>query len=192
MIGFLRGRMAGFTPEGCLLDVKGVGYRLSCSAHTLRSLATDGRETRLWTYLHVREDALSLYGFATEAEQAIFEALLSVAGVGPRVAQQVCSSLTPEAFRKALVTDDVAAIASVQGIGKKTAQRIVIDLKEKLALPDLEVAGAAHDSLVKARSALENLGYSPAEIREALAAVNGEEPAAVEELVKSALKVLAS
>lgn len=192
MIGFLRGKVAGFTPDGCLLDVGGVGYRLSCSATTLRSLTKNSEEVRLWTYLHVREDALSLFGFATETEQTTFEALLSVSGVGPKVALQVCSALTPESLRRALVTDDVNMIASVQGIGKKTAQRIVIDLKEKLALPDLEVAGESNDSLVKARSALENLGYSPAEIRQALAAVNGEATGPVEDLVKSALKVLAS
>lgn len=192
MIGFLRGKVAGFTPDGCLLEVGGVGYRLSCSATTLRSLTKNGEEVRLWTYLHVREDALSLYGFSTEAEQTTFEALLSVSGVGPKVALQVCSALAPEALRRALVTDDVKLIASVQGIGKKTAQRIVIDLKEKLALPDLEVAGESNDSLVKARSALENLGYSPAEIRQALAAVDGEVAGPVEDLVKSALKVLAS
>ncbi|MDQ3955362.1 MAG: Holliday junction branch migration protein RuvA [Actinomycetota bacterium] len=192
MIGFLRGKVVGFTSDGCLLDVGGVGYRLSCSATTLRSLTKNGEEVRLWTYLHVREDALSLYGFSTEGEQTTFEALLSVSGVGPKVALQVCSALTPEVLRRALVTDDVKLIASVQGIGKKTAQRIIIDLKEKLALPDLEVAGESNDSLVKARSALENLGYSPAEIRQALAAVNGAAAGPVEDLVKSALKVLAS
>ena len=192
MIGFLRGKLAGFTSDGCLLEVGGVGYRLSCSATTLRSLTSNGDDVRLWTYLHVREDALSLFGFSTEAEQTTFEALLSVSGVGPKVALQVCSALAPEALRRALVTDDVNLIASVQGIGKKTAQRIVIDLKERLALPDLEVAGESNDTLVKARSALENLGYSPVEIRQALAAVNGEASAPVEDLVKSALKVLAS
>jgi Holliday junction DNA helicase RuvA len=191
MIGFLRGEVAGRTPDGCFLDVNGVGYRMSCSSTTLRSLPPEGREVRLWTYQHVREDALMLFGFATENEQRIFEALLSVAGVGPKVALAVCSVLAPDALRRALVTDDVDAIAAVPGIGKKTAQRIVLELKEKLALPDLEVADISRDGLRQAFSALENLGYSPGEVRAALAEISADPAGPVEDLVKDALRVLA-
>ena len=191
MIGFLRGSVAGFSEDGCFLDVNGVGYKLSCPATTLRALPSEGREARVWTYTHVREDALVLFGFATESEQRTFEALLSVAGVGPKVALAVCSVLAPDAFRRALVTGDVDAISAVPGIGKKTASRIVLELKERLALPDLEVAGTANDALRQARSALENLGYSPVEVREALAEISTEEKRPVEEVVKNALKVLA-
>jgi Holliday junction DNA helicase RuvA len=145
----------------------------------------------LWTHVHVREDALALFGFASEEEQRMFEGLLSVAGVGPKVALQVCSSFSPEAFRRALVTGDVAAISSVPGIGKKTAQRILLDLKEKLELPDLEVVGSRPDAISKARSALENLGYTPGEVRVALAEANASSEAPLEEVIKSALKVLA-
>ena len=191
MIGFLRGVVAARTTDGFFLDVSGVGYRLACSATTLAALPPEGAETRVWTHLHVREDALSLFGFATESEQRIFEALLGVSGVGPKVALQVCSAFTPDALRKALVTDDVAAISSVPGIGKKTAQRMIIDLKEKLALPDLEVVGVRPDALSKARSALENLGYSAGEVRVALSEAVPAEEASVEDIVKSALRVLA-
>ena len=191
MIGFLTGSVAGRTPEGCFLDVNGVGYRLACSATTLRALPASGGSFRLWTYLHVREDALTLFGFSSESEQRTFEALLSVAGVGPKVALAVCSVLAPDALRRALVTDDVDAIAGVPGIGKKTAQRIVLELKEKLALPDLEVADITTDSLRLARSALENLGYSPGEVRAALAEVAPAPASPVEDVVKDALKVLA-
>ncbi|HEV2754450.1 MAG TPA: Holliday junction branch migration protein RuvA [Actinomycetota bacterium] len=190
MIGFLRGTVAGRTTDGCFLDVAGVGYRLACSATTLAAVPPEGKEVRLWTHLHVREDALALFGFATESEQRIFEALLGVSGVGPKVALQVCSAFTPEALRKALVTDDVASISSVPGIGKKTAQRMVLDLKEKLALPDLEVVGARPDALSKARSALENLGYSAGEVRVALSDVTAAADDTVEDVVKRALKVL--
>lgn len=190
MIGFLRGKVAARTIDGCFLEVSGVGYRLACSATTLAALPADGGETRLWTHLYVREDALSLFGFATESEQRIFESLLGVSGVGPKVALQVCSAFTPDALRKALVTDDVAAISSVPGIGKKTAQRMIIDLKEKLALPDLEIVGARPDALSKARSALENLGYSSAEVRVALSEAPPADEASVEDIVKSALRVL--
>lgn len=191
MIGFVRGKVAGRTTEGCFVDVAGVGYRLACSATTLAALPPDGGEVRLWTHLHVREDVLALFGFATESEQRIFEALLGVNGVGPKVALQVCSAFTPEALRKSIVTDDVAAISSVPGIGKKTAQRMILDLKEKLALPDLEVVGARPDALSKARSALENLGYSAGEVRVALGEAAPPDEASVEDIVKSALKVLA-
>ena len=191
MIGFLRGEVAGRTPDGCFVDVHGVGYRLSCPTTTLAALPPDGGTARLWTHLHVREDALTLFGFGSESERRTFEALLSVSGVGPKVALQVCSAFAPDELRRALVTDDVAGLASVPGIGKKTAQRIVLDLKEKLALPDLEVVGARPDSLAQARSALENLGYSPGEVRAALGEVDPGPDDGVQEVVKSALRVLA-
>jgi Holliday junction DNA helicase RuvA len=187
----LRGSVASKKAGECLLDVGGVGYRLSCSSTTLAAVPPEGETCRLWTYLHVREDNLSLFGFATDAERAAFEALLGVAGVGPKVALQVCSVFAPEAFKRALVTGDVAAISSVPGIGKKTAQRILIDLKEKLELPDLEVVGSAPDARAKARSALENLGYSAVEVRAALAEVEDVEGQGVEALVKAALRSLA-
>jgi holliday junction DNA helicase RuvA len=192
MIGFLEGLVAGRTADGCFIDVGGVGYRIACSGHTLGALPREGERTRLWTHTYVREEALALFGFATESEQAMFMALLGVAGVGPKVALAVCSAFTPEHFRKALVTDDVGGISSVPGIGKKTAQRILLDLKEKLDLPDLALVGSQPDALAQARSALENLGYSPGEVRAALGEVapNGEQP--VEDVIKSALRVLAS
>jgi Holliday junction DNA helicase RuvA len=191
MIGFLKGTVASRTSDGCFLDVGGVGYRVACSATTIAALPPEGEGFQLWTHTYVREEALSLFGFATEAEQRMFEQLLGVASVGPKVALQICSAFTPDAFRRTLATDDVAAISSVPGIGKKTAQRIVVDLKEKLAIPDLHVAGAGRDVLVLARSALENLGYSPGEVRAALGEVQPSEDDGVQEVIKSALKVLA-
>lgn len=191
MIGFLSGEVAGRDASGCFLDVSGVGYRLACSAITLGELPPDGAAFRLLTHVHVREDALALFGFATEAEKRSFEALISVAGVGPKVALQVCSAFTPESLRRALVTDDVDAISSVPGIGRKTASRIVLELKGKLELPDLEVVGRSSDAIGPARSALENLGYSAAEIRTALMEAEAAEADSVEDVVKKALRVLA-
>ena len=191
MIGFLRGTIAGRSEESCLLEASGVGYRLNCSLRTLASLPRDGATVLLFTHLHVREDVLALYGFAEEAEQKMFEALLGVAGVGPKVALQMCSAYSPEAFKRALVTDDLAALASVPGIGKKTAQRILLDLKEKLDLPDLALVGSQPDTISRARSALENLGYSPGEVRVALGEARPSEQESVEDVIKSALKVLA-
>ncbi|MGH2746567.1 MAG: Holliday junction branch migration protein RuvA [Actinomycetota bacterium] len=191
MIGFLSGRMAGLTPEGCFVDVGGVGYLVACSSTTLAALPGEGETVRLWIHTHVREDLIALYGFATDGEQRLFQALLGVAGVGPRVALQVCSAFSPERFRRALMSEDLAGLASVPGIGRKTAQRILIDLKEKLALPDLQVVGGRPDTLAQARSALENLGYSPGEVRAALGEAATSDEASVEDVVKSALKVLA-
>ena len=142
MIGFLRGEFAARDPDGCTLDVGGVGYRLHCSSTTLAQLPAEGGGARLWTHLYVREDALTLYGFGTEAERTMFEALISVAGVGPKVALQMCSAFAPDALRRALVTGDVGSLSSVPGIGKKTAGRIILELKEKLALPVLEIVGS--------------------------------------------------
>jgi Holliday junction DNA helicase RuvA len=192
VIGFLRGAMAGRTSDGCFLEVGGVGYRLLCSATTLGSLPADGRQARVYTHLHVREDALALFGFATEAEQRSFEALIGVNGVGPKVALQICSAFAPDKLRRVIATDDVAALSSVPGIGKKTAGRIVLDLKEKMGLPDLEVAGDVPNAIAEARSALENLGYSPGEVRAALGDVDPADGDRVEDLVRRALRVIRS
>lgn len=191
MIAFLDGVVARKSPDGCFIDVGGVGYRVMCSGVTLAALPGDGERTRIWTHTHVREDALALFGFASEGEQRLFEALIGVAGVGPKVALHICSSFTPEGFRTALATDDVAALSSVPGVGKKTAQRMVLELKEKLSVPDLQVVGRAPAALAQARSALENLGYSSSEIRAALGEVDPGPDARVEDVVKSVLKVLA-
>lgn len=192
MIGFLRGEVAARDTDDCLLDVNGVGYRVACSSTTLTSLPAVGQTTRLFTHMHVREDVLALFGFATETERTMFEALLSVSGVGPKVALQLCSAFQPDAFRRALVTDDIDGISSVPGIGKRTAARIVLDLKEKLDLPDLAIVGTKRDTVATARSALENLGYSPGEVRAALGRLAPEESETVEAVVRSALRVLAS
>ena len=192
MIGFLRGEVAARGTDDCLLDVNGVGYRVACSATTLGTLPPVGQSARLFTHMHVREDVLALFGFATETERTMFEALLGVSGVGPKVALQLCSAFHPDAFRRALVTDDIDGISAVPGIGKKTAARIVLDLKEKLDLPDLAIVGTKPDTLAKARSALENLGYSPSEVRAALGQLAHEEAESVEAVVRSALRVLAS
>lgn len=188
MIGYLRGAVTR-TTDGCFVDVSGIGYRVACSATTMRGLPADGEIAQLWTHLHVRDDALMLFGFATEAEQQMFEALLSVGSVGPKLALQICSAFAPESFRKTLVTDDIASLSSVPGVGKKTAQRILLDLKDKLELPDLSLVGSGPDAIAQARSALENLGYSPGEVRVALGDLDSQED--VEALVRSALKVLA-
>jgi Holliday junction DNA helicase RuvA len=190
MIGFLRGRVASRTSDGCFIDVGGVGYRVICSTRTLAALPAEGEPIKLFTHTHVREEILALFAFHSEAEQRIFELLIGVNGIGPKVALAVCSAFSPEDLRRALVTDDIGAISSVPGVGKKTAQRIVLDLKEKMSLPDLEIVGTGPDTVAKARSALENLGYSPGEVRVALNEVAVDEKQSVEDIVRNALKAL--
>lgn len=192
MIGYLNGTVAAADESGCIVEVGGVGYRLACSGATLSGLPAVGENARLFTHLHVREDILALYGFGSEAERTMFEALIGVSGIGPKVALQLCSAFAPDAFRRALVTDDVDSICSVPGIGKKTAGRVVLELKEKLDLPDLALVGTRRDTLSQARSALENLGYSPGEVRAALGELPVADDESVEAVVRSALKVLAS
>jgi Holliday junction DNA helicase RuvA len=162
-----------------------------CSTRTLAALPAEDEPVKLFTHTHVREEILALFAFYSEAEQRIFELLIGVSSIGPKVALSVCSAFSPEDLRRALVTDDFAAISSVPGVGKKTAQRIVLDLKEKMSLPDLEIVGAGPDTVAKARSALENLGYSPGEVRVALNDVAVDEKQSVEDIVRNALKGLA-
>jgi Holliday junction DNA helicase RuvA len=191
MIAYLDGVLAVRATDHAIVDVGGMGYRVACSTTTLGRLPREGVRCKLFTHTHVREDALALFGFATQSEQEMFEALISVSGVGPKVALAVCSTFTPDSFRRAVATDDVGTISSVPGIGRKTAQRTILELKEKLSLPDLAVVGTGSDSLVQARSALENLGYSPTEVRVALSEIASENTEDVQSVIKSALKVLA-
>ena len=190
MIGYLSGTVTARTDATCILDVGGVGYRMACSAMTLARLPSEGGPCKLWTHLQVRDDALVLFGFATESEHRMFEGLISVSGVGPKAALQMCSALTPESFKRALVTGDSDSLAAAPGIGKKTAQRIILELKEKLSLPDLEIVGADQSASLDARSALENLGYSPGEVRAALGEIGSVEDRPVGDVIRSALRVL--
>ncbi len=196
MIGRLRGKIAETGADTVVLDVGGVGYELFASASTLRQLPASGSEASLHTHLHVRDDALQLFGFADRAEKDLFELLISVSGVGPKVALAVLSSFTPDDLRKALATEDVTLIATVPGIGKKTAQRLVLELKEKVgadtASGDTVITGVSQTRYAEARDALAGLGYSPMEAKKALDGFegNGDEPT-TEDLLKHALRNLA-
>jgi Holliday junction DNA helicase RuvA len=180
VIARLRGTPVGRTAEGLVLDVNGVGYLV---AATPSAAAKGGGEITVETYLHVREDALQLYGFADAGERELFVQLLGVNGVGPKVALAIVSGSRPEELRRAIVREDVARFQAIPGIGKKTAERIVLELKEKIGL-DL-VADAPGGDLT-ARDALVELGYSLVDAERALADVDPSLP--VEEQVRAALK----
>ena len=186
MIARLRGTPVASTPDGLLLDVGGVGYLVAATPSAVRK-ADGAGEVVVETYLHVREDALQLYGFAERAERELFVQLLSVNGVGPKVALAIVSGSRPGELRKAIVREDVARFQAIPGIGKKTAERIVLELKEKLGDPALAPApddsGAHH---VVARDALVELGWSLLDAERALAEVDAGLPP--EERVRLALK----
>jgi len=189
MISRLRGVPAGRVPDGLVLDVGGVGYLVAATTSALRR-AESGEEVTIETYLHVREDALQLYGFADAAERELFVHLLGVSGIGPKVALAVVSSAPPDELRRAIVLEDPARFQAIPGIGKKTAERIVLELKEKLGSEDVVVLpplpGAPTSSHVVARDALVELGYSLIEAETALARVDPDLPP--EERVREALR----
>ena len=173
-----------------MVDVHGVGYLVAATPSVLRR-ADGAAEVSVETYLHVREDALQLYGFADTAERELFTQLLTVSGIGPKVALAVVSGSAPAELRRAIALGDHARFQAIPGIGKKTAERIVLELKEKLASEDvvpLAAGGGAEEprSHVVARDALVELGYSLVEAEQALAAVDPELPA--EERVRLALR----
>jgi holliday junction DNA helicase RuvA len=181
VIARLRGKPVARTAERLVLDVGGVGYALSGTPTALR-LAERGEEVSLETYLHVREDTLQLYGFAEPAERELFEHLLAVSGVGPKVALAIVSGSPPADLRRAIVLEDTARFEAIPGIGKKTAQRVVLELKEKLG----SAAVAPEPRRLGAREALIELGYSLSEAEQALVRVDPDLP--VEEQVRQALR----
>jgi Holliday junction DNA helicase RuvA len=188
MIHRLRGKPAGRTPDGLVLDVGGVGYLIAATPSAVRR-AEHVSEVTLETYLHVREDALQLYGFADPAERELFLHLLGVSGIGPKVALAVVSSAPPGELRRAIALEDPARFQAIPGIGKKTAERIVLELKEKLGSEDVVVlptGGAPSSAHVVARDALVELGYTVVEAEQALAGVDPDLPA--EERVREALR----
>ncbi|MGD0165946.1 MAG: Holliday junction branch migration protein RuvA [Gaiellaceae bacterium] len=186
MIARLRGKPVGRRADGLLLDVNGVGYLVHATPRAMAKAA--GAELTVETYLHVREDALSLYGFADTEERELFIQLLSVSGIGPKVALAIVSGSAPAEIRRAIAREDTARFQAIPGIGKKTAQRVVLELKEKLAGSELVAAedigsGAAH---LVAREALVELGYTLVEAERALAEIDPELPP--EERVRLALR----
>ena len=188
MISRLRGTPAGRSADGLVVEVGGIGYLVSATPSVLRR--ADGvAEVTVETYLHVREDALQLYGFADASERALFVQLLGVSGIGPKVALGVVSSAAPDELRRAIALRDSARFQAIPGIGKKTAERIVLELEgslagaEPVAEPGAE-PGAPHELV--ARDALVELGYTLVEAEQALAQVDRDLP--VEERVREALR----
>ncbi len=197
MFYYLEGTVTLMEPGLAVIDCGGVGYACSTTTYTLAGLKLNAR-ARLYTYCSIREDAFDIYGFSTKDERDCFLKLLAVSGVGPKAALSILSILSPDQFRLAVITQDEKSLTRAAGVGKKVAQRILLELKEKLGaaeLPDASGGGAgvavAHGSAVaEATAALASLGYSQAEIGAALKTVANAETLSAEQLVRQALRAM--
>ncbi|GAB4288397.1 MAG: Holliday junction branch migration protein RuvA [Coriobacteriia bacterium] len=190
MIAFVTGRVVGKSAGRCVVDVGGVGLSIAMSTSSIAALPAEGDEVTIHTHFHVREDELSLFGFESLEEKALFEQLITVSGVGPRVALAALSAYRPETLVRAVAEEDVSLVSSVPGIGKKTAQRIILELKDRLGGPELGEAAEriGADTMTEAREALAAMGFTPAEIAAALK--DAGDAADANELLKHALKRL--
>tara|TARA_R110002072_G_scaffold142804_4_gene288365 strand:+ start:13202 stop:13837 length:636 start_codon:yes stop_codon:yes gene_type:complete len=193
MITHIQGRLVEKNPTDVVIDCNGIGYFINISLHTFSKLP-DGENVKLFTHLQIKEDSHTLYGFSGLAEREIFRLLLSVSGVGASTARTMLSSLTPQQVTEAIASDDVATIQSVKGIGSKTAQRVLLDLKDKIlkvyGLEDVS-ASSSNTNKNEALSALETLGFARKQAEKVCDKIVKEDPqASVETIIKQALKNL--
>ncbi len=196
MIGHLRGRLLRKRPQEVVIDVAGVGYRVQIPLSTFYRLGEPGADAALHVHTHVREEALLLFGFLSEQEQSLFELLISVSGVGPKVALAVLSGIEADELSAALSAGDVVRLTRIPGVGKKTAERLVLELRDKLpagSAPSGTPASSASAVKDDALSALANLGYARAPAERALERALNEQPSArFEDLLRLTLRLLAS
>lgn len=192
MIDRLMGRVAALEADGAVIEVSGVGFRVEMSRTSMRALPDLGGSVTIFTHLHVREDSLQLFGFSTEEERRLFLQLISVSKIGPRLALAALSVRSPRDVRRAIALGDVALFQSVPGIGKKTAERVILELREKMAELEgplgIQGRGTSADdgNLAVARAALAELGIGASEADALLRDCDPE--ASVDELVRRALK----
>jgi holliday junction DNA helicase RuvA len=185
VIGRLRGVLVARHPAGVVVDVGGIGYEVAMAARDLGDLPPVGDEVVVHTHLHVREDQLALYGFASEDARDVFRLVITSPGVGPKLALAVLATLSPDQLRTAVHTDDTDTLATVPGIGARTAQKMILELRERLDAAAAPAPGVAA-GVPAVREALEGLGYSAAEIREALEGLDASGD--IEDLLRAALQ----
>lgn len=197
MIAMLTGVIAYKSPDHIILDVHGVGYRVQIPFSTYYELPEEGGNTTLQIHTSVREDAIQLYGFRTRLEKSFFQLLISVSGVGPKLARDILSNIQPAPLAQALIQGDIHKLSSIPGIGKKTAERLILELKEKIGKMDMSAVPAAEprimpeeDLMEDVVSALLNLGYKEAQVRKVLGSLDAGQGGSLEGLLKQALKVL--
>ena len=186
MIGRLRGTLEAVGVGTVLVDVHGIGYEVAVTARSFSELPGVGSGVVLHTHLHVREDQMSLFGFTTADDRDLFRLLMGVSGVGPKVGLAILATMTADDLRRVVATDDAAALTAVPGIGKRSAQKLLLELRPKLDVPDGELE--ASGPLAEVRAALEGLGYQSDEISSALRDLPAGLP--VEELLRSSLQTL--
>ena len=185
MISFLEGEVAERAGGRVVIAVGGVGYEIQVPASTLASLPPVGKRARVHTRMIVRDDAMTLFGFGSQDERELFDLMVTVNGVGPKVALSFVSVLTPDAFRRAVSAGDVAALTVVPGVGRKVAQRVVLDLKDRLGGEDVVIV---EGPLADVRDALLALGLSPTEAGEAMAGLPSNGGRSTEDLLRDALQ----
>jgi Holliday junction DNA helicase RuvA len=189
MIASIRGQVVVRRPDSVVVDCAGVGYRLAVSAHTMQNVPAEGKEAFLHSHLIMRDDGMHLFGFASEDERELFLLLLGVQGVGPKVALAVLSGGTTGELLNAIAAGDAKRFQAVPGIGKRTAERIIVELREKVGEGESIVITRADDPRTVAREGLVGLGFSLQEAERLLANAEGESP---EELIEGALRARAA
>ena len=198
MYAYFRGKIAAKEPDLVIIEVNGIGYNIRISAGAASLLPPTGEEAKLYTYTSVREDAIALYGFLTKDDLDIFKLLIGVNGIGPKGGQSILSVMSPDELRFAVLSGDAKMIAKAPGIGAKTAQRIILDMKDKVSLEDtlrtdaeeIKTDSSISDSVREAVEALSALGYGITEATRAVKAVKDAEQMAVEDILKASLKHL--
>lgn len=195
MITYVSGTIAAKSPTEVVMDVGGLGYTVQIPASSFEKLPPVGKDARLLTHFHVREDAQQLFGFATEGERALFRTMIGVSGVGPRLALAALSAFAPDTLRSLIMEGDASVLTRIPGVGKKTAERLIVELRDRVA--EMEgygdvAAGASPETAFRAdaRAALEALGLSRAEAEKRIRRVVGQDsaPASAEELIRRALQ----
>lgn len=201
MYSYMKGELVEISDETIVLEVNGIGYNIHIPASMIDSFSGTGQTVKIYTYFHVKEDSMKLYGFLTRDDLNIFKLLLGVSGIGPKGALAILTVMTPDDLRFAVLGEDAKTIAKAPGIGNKTAQRLILELKDKLNLAEAFEAKAMHvsdnvkDSASSARGeavqALTALGYSSTEALKAVNGIDIAENMAVEEILKAALRQMA-
>lgn len=200
MYAYIKGILAAKESESIIVEAGGIGYSIAAPLSTIEALGQTGQEVKVHTYLYVREDAMNLYGFATNEELGMFKLLLTVSGVGPKAALSLLSAISPSKFSLAVISNDPKTLTRAQGIGTKIAQRIILELKDKISKEQVEqskdngfleeINTTGRSRLSEAVSALMVLGYSAVEANKAIAAVYSDD-LDLETIIRNALKGLA-
>ena len=200
MISYIRGELISIEEEKVIVEVNGVGFGIFMPAQSMNLLPSIGEEVKLHTYMNVREDAMQLFGFLTKDDLKVFKLVIGVSGIGPKGGLSILSHLSPDELRFAVMSHDVKAISGAPGIGKKTAEKLIIELKDKLNMDDVlerisdtsdnAVVHASNQIQTEAVQALVALGYGNTEALRAVKKVEAQEDATVEEILKQALKYI--